>query len=273
MHYADDQFRWRQLSEDNVTVHWTGSEVNVGQTALDIVAESLPRIQTIIPVDEMAPLQIYIYPSAADLRSALRLTGRDWVGAHASPELGVILVTAVNSRTAAVDLRQSIPHELTHFWLYQALGSSYTAVPAWFNEGLATLLEGQLDPAYAPVLAQAVADRRTIPMVDLCHFFPTRDEDALLAYAQSADFVRYLRLNYGTQALTGMIAAFADGADCETAFTRTMSRSLSELEAEWLASMQPQPRYLQFLSQHGIWLLLLLFGMLTSSLLMLTPKS
>ncbi|MFO7682534.1 MAG: hypothetical protein R6X34_21050, partial [Chloroflexota bacterium] len=114
--YVDDQFEWQSLTQDEVTAHWTGEDVALGQLALDVAAEAQPALAALIPNAPTTGYEVYIYPSSADLRAALRLTGRDWVGAHAHPELGVLLVTAVNSRTAASDLRQSIPHELVHFY-------------------------------------------------------------------------------------------------------------------------------------------------------------
>ena len=122
--YIDDRFQWQTVSSDGVAVFWTGDERTLGQTALDVVAQARRRAESLLPADA-EPLRIFIYPSMADLRSALRLTGRDWVGAEAMPELGLVLVTAVNARTAALDLGQSIPHELSHLLLYRATGAQY----------------------------------------------------------------------------------------------------------------------------------------------------
>jgi hypothetical protein len=72
-----------------VTAYWVGDDLALGQLALDIVAESLPRLRQLLPVPEPVEFDLYLYPTSADLRAALRLTGQEWVGAHAHPELGV----------------------------------------------------------------------------------------------------------------------------------------------------------------------------------------
>jgi hypothetical protein len=270
--YSDDQFEWQTLTQHGVTAYWVGADLAMGQLALDIVAESLPRVRQLLPVPEAVAFDLYLYPTSADLRAALRLTGRDWVGAHAHPELGVLLVTAVNIRTAPADLRQSIPHEMAHLFLYQATGPNYDQIPQWFNEGLATYMESSPTPSYELVLTQAVNGRSTIPLTELCHAFPDREERALLAYAQSVSVIRYIQARYGNQGVLGLIGAFADGADCHSGVERALGLTLDELNRDWLRSLEPRSPLTQFWQESGLWLLLLLGGFMLSGLLLWLPR-
>jgi hypothetical protein len=258
--YEDDRFDWRQMSRDNIIVRWTSDDAALGQTALDVVSDSLPRQTAVMPVELPDPLRIYIYPSASDLQSSLRLTGRDWVGGHANPELGVILVTAANARTAATELRRSIPHELTHLMLYQATGTDYPNLPRWFDEGLARIMEAAPDTNEQLILEEAVANGTTIPFDQLCAAFPLDGRQAVLAYAQSASLMNYIQTEYGNSALNRMIQALADGADCESVTTRVLTISLTQLNQNWLQSLNPQPSLARFWQSSGIWLLLLAAG-------------
>jgi hypothetical protein len=224
--YADNRFEWQQLEKDNVAIHWTGDNSSLGQTGLDVVSEALPHIQKIIPVALDEPLRIYIYPSADDMRSALRLTGRDWVGAHAHPELGVILVPATNPRTASVDLGQSIPHELSHLLLYRAIGQAYESAPRWFDEGLAVSVEGAENSTYDNILREQAVAGDLIPFDDLCRSFPAENDRALLAYAQSGSLIRFIRAQYGEQRLAAMVDELGDGADCQSVTTRALGLPL-----------------------------------------------
>ncbi len=275
--YEDDQFEWRQLENDEIVVHWTGDDSALGQLALDTIDASLDRLSGWFPPDDNPPddkliLNLYLYPSSADLRAALRLTGRDWVGAHAHPDLGVILVTAVNVRTAATDLQQSIPHELVHFLLYQAAGSNYDNVPLWFNEGLASFVETVPNPSYEALMATAVANQTTIPFADLCQTFPSVAERALLAYAQSESLISYIQSRYGERALANMITVYADGADCVSGVSRVLSHSLDDLNRDWLHQQQPRSPLAQFWLDNSLWLLLLLGGFGVIGLLILIPN-
>jgi hypothetical protein len=279
LEYGDDQFVWQQMAAETasgpIRVYWTGDDVAIGQAALDVAAEVMPRLESIVPVAWQEPLRIYIYPSAADLRAALRLTGRDWVGAHAHPELGVILVTASNPRTAVVDLRQSIPHELSHLFLYQATGTGYAGVPRWFDEGLATLFETVPNPAFELVLEEAVVAGATIPFAELCYNFPVNDDNrrVTLAYAQSASLVRLIQAEYGNNALNQMVRAFVDGADCQSAVKRVLGISLAELNLYWLRSQQAQSPAAQFMRQNALWIAIVAAGFAVMSLLLLRPPA
>ncbi len=265
LRYIDEQFSWSNLSQENINVFWTGND-NVGQTALDVVTAVLPKLESIITIPEDVPVEIYIYPTSADLRAALRLTGRDWVGAHAVPELGVILVTAVNIRTAAADLGQSIPHELVHFYLHHSNPAQAEAIPAWLNEGLATVAETETRPTFENVLETAVDDNATFPFNQLCDSFPNGESDVLLAYAQSSSLIQYLQTQYGNDALKQLVAHYQDGASCDSGIQRTFDMSLAELNNEWIQSLQPQSGTRQFFLRNSLLFLLILFGFGVTSL-------
>lgn len=271
--YEDDRFEWRMVTQEQLTVHWTGTEAGLGQLALDIVAESLPRLAAVMPVTNETPLNIYIYPSSQDLRAALRLTGRDWVGAHADPQLGVILVTAVNARTAPTDLRRALPHELVHFLLYQAAGVGYETLPMWFNEGLATFVETNPNPNYETALETAVSDGTTLPFTDLCHSFPAEENKAVLAYAQSLSLVQYIQAHYGNQALRDMVAAYADGANCESGVSRVLQQPLDELAQTWLQTLQPRSPVAQLMQNNALLVLLFVGGFMFTALLIFHPAN
>ena len=266
--YVDDRFQWQELSGDGIDVYWTGSDSSLGQAALDVIAAVRPQLETVLPVD-IAPVRVYVYPSMADLRSALRLTGRDWLGAEAMPELGVVLVTAVNPRTAALDLGQSIPHELSHLLLYRATGAQYESVPRWFDEGLATNVEMTPDAGNRGLLREAIAGQATIPIAQLCATFPASESDVRLAYAQSAALVQYMRNEYGTQALRELVAAYADGAGCDGGVRRVLGISMEELEMHWLARERPVSPMAQFLRMNGLWVALAGGGFLIMGLLLI----
>ena len=256
--YVDDRFQWQTRTSGDVTVHWADGDLSLGQTALDIVARTRPNLESIIrPGGESVPVEIYIYPSRADLGSALALTGRDWVDAHAFPEFGVLLATAVNPRTADVDLGQELPHELAHLLLYEATRPANGQVPAWFEEGIATLVETVPDPTYDFLLEEAVAAQDTISFSSLCGSFPVEQDRANLAYAQSVSLIRFIQDRYGNQALSDMVRAFADGAGCETGVQRVLDTSLDQLNADWLQARQPMGTLERLWRDFGVWLLLL----------------
>lgn len=266
--YNDDTFPWKTQIEAGIEMYWIADGVNLGQVGMDIVKESLPRILSIVQGDMSNGIRIYLYPSANDFQAALRLTRQEWVGGHASPELGIIMLPAENPRTAVVDLRRRLPHELSHLVLYEATKEQYQNVPRWFDEGLATLFEAIPNPNYAVTLEEMFANNDIIPFNQLCTQFPAHStEDVLRAYAQSHSLMSYIQNTYGNQKIQEMIVALADGATCDTVTTRVLNRTLDQLTADWLDAVQPNSGF--GISQNMVWLIIIFAGFgLTVVLLM-----
>ncbi|VAW32680.1 hypothetical protein MNBD_CHLOROFLEXI01-3452 [hydrothermal vent metagenome] len=259
--YQDDRFDWRILSEGDVTIHWTGNDPELGVLALDIVADGRQLLDRILPQTAVSPLNLYVYPDTNILRAGLRLAGRDWQNGHTDPDLGVLLLTAVNRNTAAADLGRSIPHELAHLRLYQL--SPTTSWPIWYEEGMAILAEGE-DVVGRDLLATAVSNNDTLPLLALCTPFPVVESENGLALAESVSLLRYIQAQFGSQALRQLGTVYQSGAGCQDGLEQTLDFSLAELNVDWLQAQQPQPAWLAFLSQNGLWLLLVLgsFGLM-----------
>ncbi len=178
-------------------------------------------------------MSIYIYPSALDLQSALNLTPNSWIAGHASPDIGVILVSIPTGPDQRAEMERQIPHELMHIAQYQAAGNGYNRLPAWLTEGMASNAELYPNPEYQRVLQNAIDADTLLPMVNLCAGFPRELSGALLAYAQSSSFVRFLVQNYGASSLRDLITAYQDGLGCEEGIRSVFNQSIAQLETRW----------------------------------------
>jgi hypothetical protein len=264
--YVDDQFSWQNLTTaadeeggGTLGVHWTGDNPAIGTTALTLIEEMVPRIGALLPLSQIVPFDTYIYPSAADLGAALRLAGLEWQPGRSYPELGAVLVTAVNDSTAAADLRAGISRELTELLLYQALGPDSAVVPTWVRAGISAVASNDLDARLDAVLSDAVAGRRTVPLAELCTSSQESKADPDLFLGQSASLLRYIRDNYGDEAVSEMVAAFGRGATCDAAFEAAIGGTTAEVEEAWLMSLRGSSPAARGLGQ-GILLLILLAG-------------
>ena len=269
--YRDDRFIWSGLDDEQAAVYWAEGDATLGQAALDSHAESLARIQEIVPATLPQIVQIYLYPTSSDLQAALRLTGYEWAGGHASPDLAVILIALPSQVTAEVELRRTLPHELTHLLLAEATGPSYEQLPAWFEEGLATYFEIDQNPAFAALVQDAVDSGSTIHFSELCLDFPHSGEQALLAYAQSRSLVEMIQAEYGNHTLTQFVIAFRDGSGCEGAVQRVLGISLQELERSWQAQLRTRPAIYRTVQRLGWWIGLALAGFVAMVLLARNP--
>lgn len=234
--YEDNRFDWKAQRDGGIEVKWVSGDRSVMIRAIDIAKETALRIQGTLDTAPLDAVTIYIYPSLPDLQSALRLTGREWVGGQAYPEYGVVLVTMPPSDEAILKMQRDIPHELTHKMLYDlTTPQNYANIPAWLNEGLATYYESLPDPAFELSLKQATDAGRLIPMETLCHPFTGEYEDILLAYAQSQSFLRYLQQTYGWTKLRELVDSYAIGLDCVTGSEDALDANLSQLDRDWRA--------------------------------------
>lgn len=232
--YFDNRFDWEIIQSEKFSVHWYNGDLSLGQNLLNTADKGLLSAQSLISnQNTITPINIYLYASAADLQSALRLTDPGWVAGHASPDLGVILISAPPGPDQILELERQIPHEITHILQYQVTGNRYTQSPPWLIEGMASISELYPNPDYEQALNNAILKDQLKPISTFCHEFPQDTSEKFLAYAHSASFVRFLHTNYGATGLESLLEAYSNGLGCEEGVTTVLDNSLSALEAQW----------------------------------------
>ncbi len=269
--YEDDQYNWQRMDRDGVTAHWTGGSPAFGQTVLDVVSEIMPRLTAVLPLQTLEPFDIYVYPSSADLRAALRLTGLG-ESEGPQPELGVILVTAVNPQTAQEELRQSLPQAITQLLLYRISGQNYDDFPLWLREGLASTVTITPHPRYDDILETAVREGTTLPFLELCDAFPQENNSHLLAQAQSDDLIRFIKNRHGDQSLSALVNVYRTQADCAAGVRSALQISLADLETAWLSDRQIRTPSEQFWLDNRLWALILLGSFIITGLMIWRTK-
>ena len=235
--YVDNRFPWQDLAAGPARIHWYQGDSGFGAAAAAVAAEALPKMQQQIGVEPPAPLDVYIYASVNDLRQAVELSGREWLGGQARPELGVVLVAIAPDDSARLNMRRDIPHELSHLMTFVATAPNYAAAPRWLDEGLATLNEGEPDAMQALAVQDAAAANRLIPLITLCGDFPAAASDALQAYGQSRNVAQQIINQYGSAGIQALLAAYRDGATCAGGVERALNVSLDDLDLQWRATL------------------------------------
>jgi Peptidase MA superfamily len=236
--YVDNRFAWQEFASGPVRVHWYQGDSGFGGAAANIAAEAIPGMVQQIGVEPPSPLDVYVYASIDDLRSAVELAGREWLGGQARPELGVVLVAIPPGDSARLQMRRDIPHELTHLMTFVAASPNYDAVPRWLDEGLATLNEGEPNSTQVLAVQDALAKNKLIPLESLCGAFPVDASAALLAYGQSRYIVQQIINEYGSVGIQSLLAAYRDGATCSGGVERALNITLPELELKWRSALQ-----------------------------------
>jgi hypothetical protein len=256
--YEDNRYQWYERSSGIFVAHWYQGDASYGQMILDIAASGLQQAWSIVSLPEPENVKVYAYANAQELRQALQLSGQNWVGAHADPDLNVMLLSIPQGPEQRLEMERQVPHELMHILLYQKMGNAYASLPMWLNEGLATMAELYPNPDYSTLLDNAIQNESLLSIHSLCHSFPGDAPSAYLAYAESGSFVRYLHESYGKSGLTSLLQAYQDGVDCELGVETAFDQNIDQLESNWrrqtFGEVNPSHAFNQMLP----WLLILL---------------
>ena len=261
--YIDNREFWSFLEGSQIRIHWQIGDLEFGQSVVDISEQSLASILDDFALSARDLVNIFIYPTVTDLQETLQLSGSSWIRGHSFDNFGVILLAASPDSEGIVHLERNIPHELTHALLAQRLGPSYDQLPAWLNEGLATLEEATPNSLYPAALEDSYQTDKLLPMASLCASFPFDNDQALLAYAQSTSFVKYIKDIYGIGAFVALLDAYQEGTSCEGGVQRVFQRPLTQLEAEWIDYHFTDQASLGLTSSSLLWalpIMLILFG-------------
>ena len=231
--YLDDRFEWKTSETELFQIAWVEGDAAFGQKIQEIARDGLKAATTLLPVSPELPLRIYVYPDVASMQTALTLTGQAWTSGHASPDVGVILVSNDSTSTELIEMERQIPHELMHILEYQVAGQSYASIPAWLNEGLATSVELYPNPDLQRVLNEAQAKDSLLSLSSLCEGFPQDALPAQLAYAQSVSFVTYLNGRFGSDIFKQLLENASSNQTCANLVSSTLLVSLDDLQQDW----------------------------------------
>jgi hypothetical protein len=148
-------------------------------------------------------------------------------------EIGLVLLTLTPVEASGLhDLGEVFRHELAHVALGDAVVDA-GRVPHWFNEGLAVHLSRESTLVRMKTLSTATLSGRLVPLARLEHGFPSDALDAELAYAESADVVRFLLRQEDKERFPSLIGRIRSGQSFELALRDAYGMDLFTLEYEW----------------------------------------
>ena len=181
-----------------------------------------------------APIKVFVYKSAEDLRSAV-IFPQAWTGGLAFTSHNILLIT-VDPAEFNTDISGMI-HELAHLLVSELTFNCFGDLPTWLEEGLAMYAEGDLTDHQRVSLEDAIARDGLISLRSLNSSFPADHSGAHLSYVQSWSLVNYLITAYGWPKMQSLLDVFAEGATYEQAIKRVYRMDLDGLQAAWLQSL------------------------------------
>jgi len=209
--------------------------------------------------DVLGHVVVRVAPTVADMAKLAPADAPppEYASGVAYHGLHLVLLSMLAPRGAeAVDLDETFRHELAHVALEDAVQGRH--VPVWFNEGLAIALSGELAMARTKTLWNATLSGTLIPLADLDRSFPHRDFEVSIAYAESADFMKFLTRRADQLRFVALIERVREGQPFERAVSEAFGSDLRRLEFEWRGDLEHRFSVLPVLTGGGIvWVLLI----------------
>ncbi len=193
-------------------------------------------------------------------RQGFAETSKDLVVGYAIPKRSLIVIFYSRTSTSPRNLRVVLKHELCHIILHQYI--SRVIVPRWLDEGIAQVVSGTAGEVgvgrESDVLRLARKTRGVISLESLKESLPSRPEGALLAYAESREFVRYLINKFGRSRVLSILRVMREGIPAREAIYKITGSKLQDLEVRWSRTLEKRDTWFARLSYY---LYEILFGL------------
>ena len=232
--WLDAKHDWQTLTSGLLNLHWYYGDQTFAQELLNAAENGLARLQDDAGLQVANPINLYIYANTYDMQEAI-LYEPSWTGGMAFPEHDIVMIGI-----APNDIEwghATIAHELTHVLIGHLTYSCLGDVPTWLNEGLAVYSEGELDPASAAQLNEAIRSDQLLSVRALSGGFSEVPGRAFLSYSQSYSIVKFLIENYGQDKMDALLRALRDGDTIDEALRTIYGFDVDGLETAWRKSI------------------------------------
>ena len=214
--------RMRVEVGDHFVVSFEGPEdAAMAAQALESLNRAVWRINDVFGAFPTKQIPVVLY-SGEQFRDITR--SPQWAAAVYD---GIIRVPMRGAGEQGEDLDRVLAHEFSHA-LIRSLATR--GLPAWLNEGLASVLEAPEDVSWAD---QTMANVRRAPSLTAlsASFGRLSGRDAQVAYAFSTRAAKRLLDEAGGVAIASLLRDLGEGVEFEAAFLHRIQKTLSDFES------------------------------------------
>jgi len=242
---------WHTFESEHVVVHVPTSQKRAGKQFAADSDEIMAELMALTGLDE-APETIHAYlaPRRDVFAEIQPGDPPEWAAGTAYPERALVFVLMATRGEKTP--RQVYVHELTHVVLHWSFGDNEP--PRWLEEGITQVTAREFDLRTQTLLSQAALGGQLMPLSTLTDGFPDDPYRARVAYAESRDFLLYLRHEFGDQTVATIVQAMAAGDTAEQAIEGATGFSLRTLEQRWASRLNKRYAWLPVLGGSGtVW--------------------
>jgi len=236
--FDDPRHDWQMISGKHTQILWYQGNDAFAEDLLNAAERGARQLAETTGVTPAKPVSIRIYDSPAAMQETV-LFSQEWAGGVAFPRHGVV-VMGINTGNLVWG-RNAMVHEMTHVVLGQSTFTCGTSLPAWLDEGLAVYNEGPVAPLFSRTLDDAISTDSAFTVRGIAGSFPTLEDDAILAYAESRSIVAFLIDTYGPKKMNDLLEAFPRLATIERALEEVYGFDSVGLQAVWRESVGLPP--------------------------------
>ena len=193
--YEDPRFEWQSLIEGDLEVAYYDNR-SVAEQMLREGLEALEEISPFLGLDELIPIKVYVWASTEDAREVERIDSETFEESVITGGTRV-LADLVHIYQPS---RWVVRHELTHVLTKLAGEGPYGDLPAWLDEGMATIAEGDWLDRRGGALQYAINNDLVLSLRSMES--PSNTPGFVdIFYGQSAAVVLFLLQEYGNEAM------------------------------------------------------------------------
>jgi hypothetical protein len=244
---------WEQVSAVYLEVYGTSDSLPVLLELSRHGSRSLPDLARMLGVAIGRTVHVVVAPTQKAFFDLQPGDAPEWADGTAYPALGHIFLRRPGIRGPQRPLQVVFDHELVHILLGRAFAPQRP--PRWLQEGVAQVFAGEYGPETTREIARGAAGPGLYTLEQLTLGFPSDPRGAQLAYAQSADFISWMRVEYGDDALRVVVDRMRRGADVRGAIRAATGEFLEDVDASWRGRVErgSSDLWLSVFSTGDIW--------------------
>ena len=228
---------WEQVASSHFQLRYPPRLAGTAGELQPLLEPLRASILTDLGAQDPGPILVILAP---DRRTffALQPPGvPDWASGTSYPETRTIFLRPLDPlEVRANTLPGILAHELAHLILHQRLRG--VSIPRWLDEGIANRYGRSLEWEFPGPLLTVGITGRFIPFAQLDDGFPETGAQARLAYAESTDFVQFLKRTYGPTAFNRFLDRLAEGDELDSALRSAFGHDLAALSSAWVSHVR-----------------------------------
>ena len=235
--YEDPRYEWREVRRGKVIVHFYDPAEELATVLAGAGNESLTSGEALLGVELEFPIHVYVWLGSEDAAGVDRPRPESYEEAVVTGGQRV-LADLIHVFTPT---RWVVRHEVRHVLTKVAGEGGIGSLPAWLDEGTATISEGDWRERRMPAVEAAIRADRTLSLRAMQTTSNVAGQVDLF-YGQSALIVELLIAEYGEDQFRRLYEVFRGGSTTENALREVYGFGRDELEDQWRASVGLAPR-------------------------------